>query len=679
MDNTPTDRENYQPYPPPTLMETAARTARSSAANDSGSSVVLDWGAIATWLLAALPVVYLSLENGGYDSIPRDQIGIAVWWLLMLGVAAGALPAPGRTRVGLVALGLLFGFACWTALAFIWTESAERTATELARVATYLGIFALSICLVTRRRAAARHVLAGVTFALALVAAIGVLSRFHLDWFPPNELERLFPGIEIARRLSYPLNYSSAMGALAGMTFPLVLAATGAARTIAVQALAAAAFPIVGLTLYLATSGTGVAVAIVATLTFFALAPDRFPKLLTFLAGAGGAAILAVSVAHRAALARGLPTPAAEHQGTEMIWLSLAVCLAVGLIQAGIGLAGRRKPPCWLQVGRKHTFVATGALVVVAIAIAIATGLPGKASHRWENFTSLTPTRGGGSSPSTAIDFKGNGRYQFWVSAVEANETAPWTGIGPGAFEFWWARRGSFGIFIRDAHSLYFENLAELGIVGLLLIAGFVLLIIGIGTVRSLRAPPDQRLVLAAVTAGAAGFAMATGLDWVWEIGALPIAFMPIAAVAVCGYSVSETVKRRDRTRLYNCAVRLLVAAIAIAVLAVIWFPLRGATALEQSQIDAADGDHAAALDQARNAADAQPYAASPFIQQALILEQQHRLSAAAAATRKESTNWRTWITLSRMQGERGKVNASIHAYERARALNPKSAMWDGH
>ena len=91
--------------------------------------------------------------------IPRGQVGIAVWWIVLLGVAVEALPVPGRTRAGLAALGLLSGFAVWTGLAFIWTESDERTATELARVVTYLGVFVLGICLVTRRRAGARHVL----------------------------------------------------------------------------------------------------------------------------------------------------------------------------------------------------------------------------------------------------------------------------------------------------------------------------------------------------------------------------------------------------------------------------------------------------------------------------------------------------------------------------------------
>jgi hypothetical protein len=664
--------------------ETLQRGERAPARRRAHESPRRDWGEIATWLLAAILVVYLGLEHGGYDPIPRDQVGIAIWWALLLGVAVEALPVPGRTRASLVALGLLGGFAAWTALSLGWTESSERTATELARVATYLGVFALGICLVTRRRGAARHVLGGVTLGLALLAALGVFSRLHMAWFPSSELGKVLPGIEIERRLGYPLGYSSAMGALAGMTLPLLLAATAWPRRIAVQALAAAAIPIAGLTLYLATSGTGAAVAAVALLAFFALSPDRLPKLLTLAAGTAGGAILAIAVSARGALARGLPTAVAERQGTEVIWIALAVCVGVALVQVLIGLAVRRADrPSLLGIGRREALVATAVALAFAVPVAIAAGAPHELSHRWEVFKS----RGNGSSaaepssPSSILNFHGSGRYQFWEAAVEASETAPWQGIGPGAFEFWWARHGSYAGFVVNAHSLYLESLAGLGIPGLLLIVGFVFAVLGIGTTRSLRAPPDERLPLAAATAGAAGFAMAAALDWVWQLGALSFAFLLLAAVAVSGFSLreprrgSKRRRRRTRQRRINWAQRAAVAGVAILAIAAIWPLLRGAVEMRQSWIDAAAGDLPAALDQAQAAAGDQPDAALPKLQEALVLERQGKLTAAAAAARqatdKEPANWRTWLVLSRLQAERGKVDAALRAFLAARERNP--------
>jgi O-antigen ligase/polysaccharide polymerase Wzy-like membrane protein len=640
-----------------------------------------DWGGLATSVLAALLVVYLALENGGYEPIPRDQVGVAVWWLLVLAVGVEALPVPGRTRAALVTLGLLAGFAAWTGLSFIWTDSAERTANELARVVTYLGIFALGISLVTRRLESARDLLTGVTLGLAAIAVLGVLSRLHMAWFPANELGTVLPGIEIERRLAYPLNYSSGMGALMGMTMPLLLAATASTRRIAFQALAAAAIPIAGLALFLTASGTGVAVATVAMAAFLLLAPDRLPKLATLAAGAAGTALLAGLVHQRDALSRGLPTPAAESQGTEVLLIAIVVCLAVGTFQVGVSLAvSRWERPAWLQINRTQALWGIAASAVIAILLALSLGLPQEASDRWEAFKGR---EGSSTSSSTSlIDSSGSGRYQFWQSAVDAGETEPLTGIGPGTFEFWWARHGSYSGFIRDAHSLYLENFAELGIVGLLLIAGFVFTVLGLGTVRSLRAPPESRLILAAATAGIAGFAMAAALDWVWELAAIAAVFMLLSAVAVSGFSLKRpSTRRRRRTKQLrrNRQQRIGVALAAIVALLVIWFPLSGATALRESEVDAARGDLDAALDHARDATDSQPYAASPRIQEALILEQQRRLLAAeAAATEakdREGVNWRTWLILGRIQAERGRVGEAIRSYRQARVRNPKSEL----
>ena len=86
------------------------------------------------------------------------------------------------------------------------------------------------------------------------------------------------------------------------------------------------------------------------------------------------------------------------------------------------------------------------------------------------------------------------------------------------------------------------------------------------------------------------------------------------------------------------------------------------------------------ALDSAERADAIQPYAASPSLQEALVLERQGALDAAAEAaamaTEKESTNWRTWLVLSRIQAHRGNVDASIDAYRQAKSLNPLSPLF---
>lgn len=637
---------------------------------------------VGVWLGAAGLVVYLSLRAGGYDVIPRNEVGILVAWALLVGVAVGALSIE---RIGTPALGILlvFGsFVVWAALALDWTQSAERTMTELARAVTYLGVFVLALAVQRGRRW--RALLWGVTAGLGIVSLLAVLSRLHPDWFPPNELGRVLTGIEIERRLAYPLNYSSALGSFAAMAPPLLLAGSWSARTLAGQSVSAAAIPVAGLAFYLSSSGTATLVLVGGLVAFFALAPDRLPKLGTLAIGAAGTAILAYAVDHRSALDRGLPTAPAKAQGDDVLLILIAVCAGVALCQLAFSLAVRHaRRPSWLLVSPREAAVATGVAIVVAISIAVAAGAPQEARDRWDNFKDRS-----GGAPTTAsrssqiLNTSGSGRYQFWQSAVDAYKTEELHGIGPGTFEFWWAQHATYeGAFVRDAHSLYIESLAELGIIGFILITGLVLGIIGIGVVRAVRAPPELRLGLAGATAGCVAFAVAAGVDYVWEIGVMPIAFFMLGAVAVdAGRSRAAQRRTHAEQRRWEIGWRVGTVAAAIAALVIIYLPYRVATDLRASEQDVNAGNLDAALSEARSAADAEPYAASPRLQEALVLERQGKYDEAAAAAReatdRESTNWRTFFVLSRIEAERGDAKASLSAYRRARQLNPHSGVF---
>src|SRR4029450_13499558 len=96
------------------------------------------------------------------------------------------------------------GLVAWTALSLGWTQSAERTATELARAVTYLGVFGLGPPAHGGRRW--RALLYGVTTGIAVVTGLAVLSRLHPQWFPPNEVGRVIVGIQIEGRSASPRN-----------------------------------------------------------------------------------------------------------------------------------------------------------------------------------------------------------------------------------------------------------------------------------------------------------------------------------------------------------------------------------------------------------------------------------------------------------------------------------------
>src|SRR5215207_4087708 len=77
----------------------------------------------AGYALPFLLVFYLGLEGGGYDAVVRSEIGIAVWWIILLGVLVGLLPTARLPRLAWIGLGLLLAFGAWTTLGITWSES----------------------------------------------------------------------------------------------------------------------------------------------------------------------------------------------------------------------------------------------------------------------------------------------------------------------------------------------------------------------------------------------------------------------------------------------------------------------------------------------------------------------------------------------------------------------------
>ncbi len=632
----------------------------------------IDWSAVPTWLLGFVLVAYLGLNGGGYDPLVHDQVGIAVWWILLAGVLVGALPRRRPGTLAWCALGLLAAFVIWTALSLGWTESAEKTFVDIARVATYLGVFALA--LFARGPQAARRMVAAVGTGIALVSIVGLLSWLHPAWFPSAEETAMFV-TGSGERLSYPINYWNGLAGLIAIGLPLMLQVATCARSLLPRALAAAALPAMTLALYFTLSRGGIGAAVVALAVFLALSTDRLPKLLTLLVAGAGGAILIAAATQRDALQHGALDATARHQGNEMLAMTIVVCAAVGLVQAGISLAGARGArPRWSFVSRRQSLLAGLACLVAVLVAAAALDAPGRVSNAWSDFKhGGQPGEGAGRLGS----FAGESRYELWKAAIEENETKPLTGTGSGTFEYWWARNGTNGETIHDTHSLYLQTLGELGIVGLALLGAFLLAILIGGGRATLRAGPRGRPVLAAAAAGCVAFCVTAAFDWMWQIPVLPVAFLLLASVLTTAAVRSE----RNGAAALRLPLRAGFALVGIAVIVAIAIPLASATLVRQSQADARAGDLPAALRAARSAQNAQPDAATPRLQQALLLEAQGNLALAAeearGATEKESTNWRNWLVLSRIEAERGRVAAALRDYREARSLNPLSTLFE--
>ncbi len=78
-------------------------------------------------------------------------------------------------------------------------------------------------------------------------------------------------------------------------------------------------------------------------------------------------------------------------------------------------------------------------------------------------------TPAAGADPARLASAESN-RYAYWQVALEAFADHPLAGVGSGGFRVEWRRERDVLDPARDAHSLYLETAAELGLVGLLLL-----------------------------------------------------------------------------------------------------------------------------------------------------------------------------------------------------------------
>ena len=436
--------------------------------------------AVAGYTLPFLFVLYLALEGGGYDAVVRGEVGIAVWWIVLIGAAIGVLPATRLSRTAWAAIGLMTAFAVWAGLSIGWSESAERSSAELARLATYAGIFALALA--AQGRDGLRRTLGGVAAAIAVVSILALASRLHPDWFPTDQAAA---AIEEARnRLNYPLNYWNGLAALIAIGIPPIIYLAWGARHLAARALAAAAVPAMSVAVFFTLSRAGALAFAAAAVALVALHPRRL-SLVPTLANVGVGSILGVAAAsQRDALTDAVGTAAASREGDEMFAVVLVICAGVGLIQAALGLADRYGVgPADSEPVTANGNPRDGRRHIAAAALALVGGSARRARR------SLGRVQGPDRRRGRQLRALRQRQRQRPIPALgggaRRQATEPLTGSEPGTYELFYAREGERPGFVRDAHSLFLETLAELGIVGLLLIEVGLLLIAVVAVSRA--------------------------------------------------------------------------------------------------------------------------------------------------------------------------------------------------
>jgi hypothetical protein len=423
---------------------------------------------LAAALLLMLPAA-LTFGRGGYFAVARVRGAILAFLLLALAAVLTERPLP-RSLAGRLALGGLAALTVWTGLSLLWAPLGGPAFADLERLALYTAALAAGIALLRETR-----YVEPVLLATTVAAAVYGLADRLVPW-----LVTLQPLSSAGDRLAQPLTYWNAQGAMAavGLALAAGLAAEGRHARIA-----AACAPVLGLDLYLTLSRGAIGAALAGLAIVVALVPTR--RGLRAAAVVGGAAALASLAA--LALPRVQDAGGSSGQGAVMIAV-LAVLTAAAFLVAGGGEARR------IELLRP---LAGGALAVLIVGTVLAVAQGG---HE--------PIPAG----SGRLASVQSNRSAYWRVAVDVFADHPLNGVGSGSFRVEWLKRRPFAESVRDAHSLYIETPAELGLVGVLALAAFLA-----GAVLAARHGN------VAAVAPLVAFALHAGIDWDWEMPALTL------------------------------------------------------------------------------------------------------------------------------------------------------------
>lgn len=601
-----------------------------------------------TGLGAAAVTLALALAGGGYSDLALGAATVLVWVVLVVGVLAGRLARAEPPPAFVAAACLLTALLAITALSLDWTPSREAAFADAVRLAGYLGAFLLAgLAIAGARRGAALVGVAAVGVAVALLA-LG--SRLLGIGDGDADLVAAIP--TAAGRLSYPIGYWNALGALMALTIPPLAWIAARAPQPRARSLAMAAFAPPLLAAYM-TSSRGALIAVILGLAVVVgLAPDRRHVAAAVTLGVA-AAVPAVAVASVAGGILSSPGDGVGFAELSVLGSLLAGMAAIATVGARVVDRLARSRPFSIRIRLANGLAALAALVAALVALAGPSALIGDLR--------APPDDGSGASRVGIVSTSGSGRAQFWETALEAFESQPVRGIGAGGYESYWAQNGSFNTPARNAHSEPLEALAELGPMGFACFVGFLAVVLVVGVRRARRADGGEgAAALGLVAAGLVGFA----IDWTWQVPAIAVPLLVAVATLLGAPTASERAPARIHGRSWP---RLPAAALGMAVVAlaipVLW---SGAVlAIASSRLDAsADALARGQLDEAaaaaRSAAAVEPWAAEPWLSLAAIEQAGSNFEAAridvAEAIERSPESLRAWLLVTNVQAQLGNV-----------------------
>jgi O-antigen ligase len=620
------------------------------------------------WVLVAMPgllIVYFGFNGGGYSPAPVAFAAVILALLLALKLWFSAEPLAGYGALAAIAAGVLLLFGVWTLLSGAWSDAPGRALLEADRVLLYLLallLFASAVRTTTRMRLILRSIAVGAV----IVCTVGLITRVAPDVWPISaDLQQ--------GRLGYPLTYWNAFGLLAAIGLILCThLACSENEPRLVRVLGAAAMPVLGAALFFTFSRGAIAVVILGLVGYVLLSRPR-GLVGGLLAGAPATAIAVVSSYGADLLSSDNPTTeAAASQGHDVA-LVVALCVVGAAVVRVVtlpldGLMAKVHLPEWAQ--RWGPAVLWGVGVLVAAAVFVGADGPDRVSSNYDRFVHGNAVVMTGDLRSRLGDPGNNRRIDQWKVGIEGYHEDSFRGLGAGTYENLWNRRRPVRFAILDAHSLYVEVLAELGIAGLILLVVPLALIL-FALVRGLWRSRD-RYVYAALVAALLAWLVRAALDWDWEMPAITIWLF-------CAGGAALAVSRRARSRAPQLSPLPRLALTLVCLVAAV-VPVGIAVSqhrFEDAEGALARGDCPTAEEEARRSLDVIGFRAEPHQLLAYCAARKgdfgRALAEANLAVSRDPGNWRYRYDVALITAADGKDAAA--PARTAAALNPREPL----
>jgi O-antigen ligase len=551
-------------------------------------------------------LILLAAFHGGYAPAAWGWGALLAFWVSILVLALGSKPVLDRAALALFAA--LLAVVGWTALSATWSASVPRTMLELERDLLYVAV--VSAALLLSRWSRPVGLISGVTAGVVIVVTFA-LVRYLIAAPRFDETQGYL--------LFRPIGYANALGGLAALALPLVVAFAAHDSRERVKAVAGASAVVLAVALYLTQNRSGWLALGVALVIW--LLRTSAPAT-----AASSALVLAVPAGSAVAFVAALGLFDTRSQSADLGTRRLVAGAAVVVLALAAGVLAARMRPLRLQ-GRAVVRASQCGALLVLVAI-------------------------------TAALFDLGDRAHYWRVAWRVFEKHPLIGSGAGTFDEQWFRYRDVSRTVHEAHSLYLEALSELGVVGLVM----TVLLFAIPVVAARRARDP---LLTAALGAYCGFLVHAGFEWDWEMPITTISGLLLACALVLSAAPGHPIRIGNPIR--------TVAGLATAALAVfVVITLAGNTYVVAAEHRVAAGDLNGAVARARRARRLLPWASEPWLVLGDVRSRSGDPAGAQVAFRqaisRDPSDWELWLRLAAASSG----HARRVALSRANELDPR-------